>query len=90
MTRRTRFPGPREGLWLWYEIGEDGHALRQAAFDRSLPVPPAGGPLYRTDCRTGGIAGGGASVAASRDDLRSTLDQFGRTACGSTRPCTAC
>ncbi|MFB7090388.1 hypothetical protein [Streptomyces sp. NPDC056296] len=77
MTRRTRFPGPREGLWLWYEIGEDGHALRQAAFDRSLPVPPAGDPLYRTDCRMGGVTEGGASVAASRDDLRLTLERFG-------------
>ncbi|MFH9731419.1 hypothetical protein [Streptomyces sp. NPDC017260] len=74
MTRRTRFPGPREGLWLWYELGLDGHALRQAAFDRSLPVPHAGDLLYRAG---EAITDGGASVAAARDDLRSTLERFG-------------
>ncbi|MGC9495807.1 hypothetical protein [Streptomyces sp. WG7] len=73
MTRRTRFPGPREGLRLWYEIGEDGHALRLAAFDRSLPVPHAGDLFPHTE----EITDGGASVAASRDDLHSALERFG-------------
>ncbi|MFJ8148117.1 hypothetical protein ACIQ6R_24060 [Streptomyces sp. NPDC096048] len=68
MTRWARFPGPREGLRLWYELAEDGRAPRQATFDRSLPVPPAGG-LTQAD--------GGASAAASRDEFSSVRERFG-------------
>jgi hypothetical protein len=73
MTRRLRFPAAEEGAWYWYELGADGRALRQAVFDRSLPVPRAGDPFsYVTESTSGG-----ASIAASRADLSLVHARFG-------------
>ncbi|AQS66689.1 hypothetical protein [Streptomyces pactum] len=69
MTHWTRSPASHKGLRLRYEPAGDGRALRRAAFDRSLPVPHAGDERSPADK--------GASVAASRDDLRSVCERLG-------------
>lgn len=73
MTRWLRFPVSGEGARYWYELDDDGHALRQAVFDRSLPVPQAGSPLEDV----ADSPDGGASAAVSRTGLARVRESFG-------------
>jgi hypothetical protein len=73
VTRRFRFSDPEEDTWHWFEVGDDGWALRQAGFDRAREIPYL--PEWRPE--RADHTDGGASVAASQAQLSAVREQFG-------------
>lgn len=41
MTRRFRFTAPDDDTWCWFEVGDDGCALRQIVFHGDEPTATA-------------------------------------------------
>ncbi|MFQ6396109.1 hypothetical protein ACLMAJ_21880 [Nocardia sp. KC 131] len=72
MLRWFRIHAPEEDAWYWFEVGDDGWALRQAVFVAALPVPVSDVPVLVID----GVVGG-ASVAASADELVRVREMYG-------------
>lgn len=72
MPRWFRVHAPEEDAWYWFEVGDDGWALRQAVFVAALPVPVSDMHVPVID----GVVGG-ASVAASADELVRVREMYG-------------
>ncbi|MFD0361484.1 hypothetical protein ACFQZZ_08495 [Nocardia sp. GCM10030253] len=72
MPRWFRVHAPEEDAWYWFEVGDDGWVLRQAVFVAALPVPVPDAPVPIID----GVVGG-ASVAASADELVRVREMYG-------------
>ncbi|MEU0506236.1 hypothetical protein [Nocardia sp. NPDC005998] len=72
MLRWFRVHDPDGDAWYWFEVGDGGWALRQAVFEAALPIPVSDPSAPLID----GVVGG-ASVAASADDLARVREEFG-------------
>jgi len=77
LTHRFRYRSPEDDVRSWWETGEDGRILRQAVFEKDLPVPRV--PDLPAEGEGEGQVGtrGGASVAASSADLAVVRERFG-------------